>query len=715
MTLFADLESAAARVEALRAEIERHDRLYYEQDAPEISDSAYDALMRELRDLEALWPQLASADSPTQRVSGAASAQFAPVAHAARMYSLDNAMDLDELDAWLARVRDAVGDRACAFVCELKIDGSSLALTYEDGALVRAATRGDGRTGENITVNVRQVADVPGALRGEKPAIPVEVRGEIYMPKASFERLNAEQEAAGAAPFANPRNAAAGSVRQKDPQVTAARDLATFMYAIADPRALGLARQSEVLEWLRRAGFHVNPDVIVCADAPSVREFCSSAIRRRESLPYEIDGVVVKVDSLALQDELGYTSKAPRWAIAFKFPPEEKTTVLREIRVQVGRTGNLTPLAEFDPVTVAGSTIARATLHNEDEIHRKDVRVGDTIIVRKAGDVIPEVLGAIETLRPAGAEVWRMPSTCPSCGEPVWREDGEVATRCVNAGCPAQRLERLVHWAGRGSLDIDGMGYEIVQRLVDTGALHDVSDFYALSRERLAALDMGRVKQDGSPVVLGEVVASKLTGSIEASRHRSLARVLFGLGIRHVGATVAEALAAEFGSVDALAQAAAVEPLAAGEGVTQAAALASDPIARVEGVGPKIAESVRAFFGNAENRAMIERLGERGVELAEERRAPARPQTLAGLTFVLTGALEAFTRDEAGAALKELGAKVSGSVSKKTSFVVAGEDAGSKLAKALEFGVPVLDEAALARILASGEAPHVGASGASAQ
>lgn len=708
MTLPVDRESAAARILALRAELEHHNRLYYALDAPEISDAAYDALSRELRELEAAWPELASGDSPTQSVGQAPSTQFAPVAHAVRMYSLDNAMDLDELDAWLARVHETVGDRACEFVCELKIDGSSLVLTYEDGVLVRAATRGDGRTGENITANASVVRDVPALLRYPELA-PVEVRGEIYMPKASFERLNAEQEAAGAPPFANPRNAAAGSVRQKDPQITASRDLATFMYAIAEPRALGLSRQSDVLAWLRSAGFHVNPDVITCSDEAAVREFCASAIDRRESLPYEIDGVVVKVDSLALQDELGYTSKAPRWAIAFKFPPEEKTTVLREIRIQVGRTGALTPLAEFDPVTVAGSTIARATLHNEDEIHRKDVRVGDTIIVRKAGDVIPEVLGPILSLRPEGAEVWRMPTRCPSCDESVWREDGEVATRCVNAGCPAQRLERLAHWAGRGSLDIDGMGNEIIARLVDQGELHDVSDFYSLSEATLGALHMGRVKQDGTPVVLGAAVAAKLAASIEASRHRSLARVFFGLGIRHVGATVAEALAAEFGSIEALESAADTKPMRAGEGVTQAAALASDPIARVEGVGPTIANSVRAFFGNAENRALIDRLRERGVELEQQRRGPTRPQTLSGLTFVLTGGLASLTRDAAGAALKELGAKVSGSVSKKTSFVVAGQDAGSKLARALELGVAVLDEEALVRVLDTGAAPGTAA------
>ncbi|MHB9002917.1 MAG: NAD-dependent DNA ligase LigA [Coriobacteriia bacterium] len=741
MTDLHDRESAAARAEALRAELRHHAHRYYALDRPEISDAAYDALLAELLDIERSWPEFVTSDSPTQRVGSAASEQFEPVAHSQRMYSLDNAMNLDELDAWLARVRDTAAGRECAFVCELKIDGSSLALTYKDGALAVAATRGDGRTGENVTTNVRTIRDVPLRLvddarlaaaasghsgdgtgsSGTSAAQPslfpsgggssagewsvVEVRGEVYMPKASFERLNADQEDAGAPPFANPRNAAAGSVRQKNPAITAARDLATFMYAVVEPRSLGLARQSEALEWLRSAGFRVNPDVIVCADQDSVREFCASAIERRDELPYEIDGVVVKIDSFAMQDELGFTSKAPRWAIAFKFPPEEKTSVLREIRIQVGRTGALTPLAEFDPVTVAGSTIARATLHNADEIARKDVRVGDTIIVRKAGDVIPEVVGPVAGLRPTDAEPWSMPTECPSCGDPVWREEGEVASRCVNAGCPAQRLERLVHWAARGAADIDGMGYEIVQRLVDADLLRDVSDFYVLQVEQLAGLDMGRVKQDGTPVLLGPVVAGKLMTSIDASRNRPLARLLFGLGIRHVGATVAEALAAEFSSIAALGEAAAITPLSTGDGVTQALALASDPVARVEGVGPKIAESLRAFFANDDNRAMIARLQERGVVLAQERSGPTRPQTLAGLTFVLTGALESLTRDQAGAALKELGAKVAGSVSAKTSFVVAGSEAGSKLDKAVDLGVPLLDEDQLMRIVETGELP----------
>jgi DNA ligase (NAD+) len=721
MSVPAEREAAAARAEALRSEIAHHDYRYYALDAPEVSDAVYDALLRELRRIEEGYPDLVTPDSPTQRVGGSPTSQFAPVTHARRMYSLDNAMDLGELDAWLSRVREAVGSRDCAFVCELKIDGSSLALTYEDGVLTRAATRGDGRTGEDVTVNVRTIRDVPLRLREDarsatdvgqgalfEPAwTPVEVRGEVYMPRTSFERLNQEQETAGASPFANPRNAAAGSLRQKDPSVTASRDLATFIYAVADPRALGLARQSESLEWLRTAGFHVNPDVVTCADAAAVHEYCERALDKREELPYEIDGVVVKVDSLALQDELGFTSKAPRWAIAYKFPPEEKTTVLREIRVQVGRTGALTPLAEFDPVLVAGSTIARATLHNIDEIRRKDVRIGDTIVVRKAGDVIPEVVGHVGGLRPADAVPWEMPSECPSCGGEVWRPEGEVVSRCTNAGCPAQRLERLAHWAGRSAMDIDGMGTEIITRLVETGRVVDVSDFYALDAATLADLDMGRVRKDGTIVTLGSTVAAKLLAAIDASRTRTLSRALFGLGIRHVGSTVSEALAAEFGSMTGLQDAAAAEPISPGDGITIASALAADPIARVEQVGPTIADSVRAFFGNPDNRGLIERLRERGVLMVEERTGSVRPQTLSGYTFVLTGALDSMTRDEAGAALKELGARVSGSVSAKTSYVVAGADAGSKLDKAVALGVPVLDEVALRAVLKSGSLPDV--------
>ena len=709
-------DAAGARAAQLRREITYHAYRYYALDDPEITDDAYDSLLRELESIEARHPDLVTPDSPTQRVGAPIDDRFAPVAHASRMYSLDNAMDLEELDAWLVRVHEALGDRSCEFVCELKIDGSSLALTYENAVLARAATRGDGRVGEDITVNVRTIRDVPlrlmqtGGRRASQLSDAVvaqgtlEVRGEVYLSKAAFARLNAEQDELGQTPFANPRNAAAGGVRQKDPAVTASRELATFIYAIADPRALGLGRQSEVLGWLREAGFRVNPDVITCAGADAVRAFCAAALDKREDLPYEIDGVVVKVDSLALQDELGFTSKAPRWAIAYKFPPEEKTTVLREIRVQVGRTGVLTPLAEFDPVLVAGSTIARATLHNEDEVRRKDVRVGDTIIVRKAGDVIPEVLGPVSGLRQADAVPWSMPTECPSCGMPIWREPGEVAVRCTNATCPAQRLERLGHWSGRTAADIDGMGYEIIARLVEAGLVRDPSDFYTLTAEQLATLDTGRVRQDGSTVLLGETVAAKLLASIDGSRTRPLARLLFGLGIRHVGATVAESLAAAFGSVDAIARAAATEPVC-GDGISAAAALASDHLASVEGVGPKIAASIRAFFANPDNVLLIGRLKRAGVVLADEPPTGQLPQTLSGLTFVLTGALSGHTREQAGALLKARGAKVSGSVSKKTSFVVAGDDAGSKYDKAVELGVPVLDEAELDDVLSTGQPP----------
>ena len=691
-------QDPAARAEALRREIEHHSYQYYALDAPTISDAAFDSLMRELREIEAAHPELVTASSPTQRVGGYVGEQFAPVVHERRMYSLDNAMDLDELDEWMERTAEACGGALPPLCCELKIDGSSIALTYEDGVLVRAATRGDGTTGEDVTVNMRTVRDVPLRLRDEArgaiaPGVEtLELRGEVYMPKKSFEALNAAAEEEGRAPFANPRNAAAGSLRQKDPAVTKMRDLSTFMYAIAEDAALEVEGQWELLQWLRKAGFHVNPDVRLCTTAEEVRGFCRECLDRRESLPYEIDGVVVKVNDFARQRAMGFTARAPRWAIAFKFPPEEKTTLLRDITVQVGRTGALTPVAELVPVVVAGSTVARATLHNLDEVHRKDVRVGDTVIVRKAGDVIPEVLGPVLSLRSPEARIWEMPSVCPSCGSPVVRDPGEVAFRCISIDCPAQALERLLHWASRGALDIDGMGEEIVSRLVESGRVADVADYYSLSEEELASLDMGRVKADGEPVRLGHTVAKKLVAAIEASKGRSFARVLFGLGIRHVGKTTAEAIAAAYPSMDALA--------AAGE----------DELAGVYGVGPKVAHGMWLFFRTPDNVSVIERLRAAGVTMADEAVVPGEevPQVLAGLTFVLTGTLthSGMTRDEAGARLKAMGAKVSGSVSKKTSFVVAGENAGSKYDKAVALDVPVLDEAQLLNLLETGEVPR---------
>ena len=688
----------AARAAALRREIEHHSYQYYALDAPTISDAAFDSLMGELREIEAAHPELVTPASPTQRVGGYVGEQFAPVVHERRMYSLDNAMDLGELDAWLGRVEEACGGTLPPLCCELKIDGSSIALTYEDGVLVRAATRGDGTTGEDVTVNMRTVRDVPlrlreGALAAIAPGTDaLELRGEVYMPKRSFEVLNAAAVTEGRPPFANPRNAAAGSLRQKDARVTQGRDLSTFMYAIADEGALDIAGQWELLQWLREAGFHVNPDVKLCETAEEVRGFCRTAIERRDALPYEIDGVVVKVNSFARQAAMGFTARAPRWAIAFKFPPEEKTTLLRDITVQVGRTGKLTPVAELEPVLVAGSTVARATLHNLDEVHRKDVRVGDTVIVRKAGDVIPEVLGPVLSLRSPEARIWEMPSACPSCGSPVVRDEGEVAFRCISIDCPAQALERLLHWASRGALDIDGMGEEIVSRLVESGRVADVADYYSLTEDELAATSTGRVNKDGEIIRLGHTIAAKLVAAIEASKSRPFARVLFGLGIRHVGKTTAELLADAFPSMEALA--------AAGE----------DELAEVNGIGPKVAHGVWLFFRTPDNVSVIERLRAAGVTMAAEAMAPGEevPQVLSGLTFVLTGTLASsgMTRDEAGARLRAMGAKVSGSVSKKTSFVVAGEAAGSKYDKAVSLGVPVLDEAALLHLLETGEVPR---------
>jgi len=679
---------------------------YYALDNPELTDAEFDRLLIELQQLEAAYPELVTEDSYTQRVGGYVSEQFEPVQHAARMYSMDDAMNLEELDAWLSRTDEALGaspTNPVAYTCELKIDGLGVALTYRDGQFVRAATRGDGSTGENVTANVLTISDVPRELalagleqvenRGLNQSI--EVRGEVYMPKHSFIRLNEDADAAGKQPFANPRNAAAGSLRQKDPKITAHRDLETFIYAVADEGPLDVHSQWEFLNWLRSCGFNVNPHARRCLSAQEVHDFCAQALEQRGDLNYDIDGVVVKVDSFASQEALGFTSRAPRWAIAFKFPPEEKQTVLREIRIQVGRTGVLTPVAEFDPVTVAGSTIARATLHNLDEIRRKNVREGDTIIVHKAGDVIPEVVGPVLSLRPADAVEFQMPTTCPSCGSPVIQEEGEVAFRCVSIDCPAQAVERLIHWGSRKAMDIDGLGDELINRMVEEGVLSDVADFYdKLTEETLANMPTGRVYDtdtadhlSGDSIPVGHTIAKKVMAKVEESKTRGLGRVLFGIGMRHVGANVAELLAQEFGSIQALATA----PV--------------EKIAEIPGIGPKIAESVHEFFSIPENVAVIERLRQAGVVLEEEKPENELPQTLAGLTFVLTGTLEHFTRDEAGAQLKAMGAKVSGSVSKKTSFVVAGKAAGSKLTKAESLGVPVLDEAALQQILETGQVP----------
>lgn len=709
--------AAAARAAELNHQLEYHAYRYYALDAPEITDAAFDKMLLELQQLEAAYPELVTAHSYTQRVGGYVSPQFQSVTHMARMYSMDDAMNLEELDEWLDRTEAALGAGQAAYTCELKIDGLGVALTYENGLFVRAATRGDGTTGEDVTLNVRTIKDVPARLSetalahmGADAATAIEVRGEVYMPKGSFLRLNEEADAEGRDPFANPRNAAAGSLRQKDPKVTARRDLATFLYAVADTAPLHVTSQHDFLNWLRDAGFSVNPNVARCTTPAEVHEFCAQALAHRADLDYDIDGVVVKVDSFAQQDELGFTARAPRWAIAFKFPPEEKETVLREIRIQVGRTGVLTPVAEFDPVVVAGSTIARATLHNIDEIRRKDVREGDTIVVHKAGDVIPEVVGPVLAKRPEGAREWDMPATCPACGSPVVHEEGEVAYRCVSIDCPAQTKERLAHWVSRGCMDIDGVGDELIDRLMEAGLVRDVADFYTLTADTVAALDTGRtyLKDDkrrgvraGDSIPVGATIAAKVIDELNKSKQQPLSRVLFALGIRHVGKSVGEAIARRFLTLDAL--------VVANE----------EDIAAIDGVGPKIAASVKQFFSVPENLAVLERLRVAGLTLEEDlsgevaRAAEetgvsvdlAEAQPLAGLTFVLTGTLERRTRDEAGAALKALGAKVTGSVSKKTSYVVAGPGAGSKLTKAESLGVPVLDEEQLEHVLATGTLP----------
>jgi len=684
-------ENAVQRIKTLRDELNHHAHLYYAEDAPSISDETYDSLMRELEALEARHPELITSDSPTQRIGTAPSSTFTSVKHIARMYSLDNAMDLSELDAWLDRVEEAVGP--VVYTVEFKVDGSSIALTYEYGLFTQAATRGDGTFGEDITANVRVIKDIPPWI-SEPPIATLprfEVRGEAYLPKDTFEKLNEDQEREGQKVFANPRNAAAGSLRQKDSSVTASRELATYMYARADgaPNQVEVGTQFDFIRLLKEAGFATNPDVRRCTTREEIYAFCEDALQRRFDLSYEIDGVVVKVDSFALQDELGYTAKAPRWAIAFKFPPEEKTTVLRDIVIQVGRTGVLTPVAEFDPVLVAGSTITRATLHNEDEIRRKGILVGDTIIVRKAGDVIPEVVAPLVEFRNGDEYAFVMPDRCPSCDTPVVREEDEVAVRCVNALCPAQRQEKLQHWVSRGAADIEGLGKETIARLVDAGLVKDVADFYSLTFDQLAALDLLREKQDGSSSLFGETMASKVMVNIEKSKKRPVAKLLFGLGIRHVGATVSDALITKFGSLEVIEEA------------------SEEQLTALDGVGPVIAQSIGQFFSLQSNHGLVSRLKQAGVVLETEP-IDASKHTLAGLTFVLTGTLEHLKRAQVTDDLRSLGATVSSSVSKNTSYVIVGADPGSKYDKAVSLGIPLLTEGDLVRIIESGSVVDFG-------
>jgi DNA ligase (NAD+) len=633
------------------------------QDDPEIPDAEYDELVRELSKLEEEFPELITPDSPTQRVGATPADLFAPVHHRARMLSLDNAFSREELEAWAQRVERVAGSGA-RYVCELKIDGVAVGLTYEDGMLARGATRGDGEVGEDITANVRTVRSVPTRLK-LSPAPPVaEVRGEIYLPVKAFEQLNEELTARGMRPFANPRNAAAGSLRQKDPAVTASRPLRLWCHGVGYAEGLRFESHSRSLEWMASASLPVAPTTEVKETLDEVFAYIKKWEKERHSVDWEIDGVVVKVDQVPFQEELGSTSHAPRWAIAYKFPPEERTTMLREIAVHVGRTGKVTPFAFLEPVFVGGVTVSTATLHNADEVERKDVRNKDAVIVRRAGDVIPEVVGPILSKRPKSSRPWRMPKRCPACGTELVRPEGEVDYRCPNKrGCPMQNEEWLFHFASRGAMDIEHLGYKTGMLLRERGWVEDPADVYFLTREQLESLPGFKERS-----------IDNLLRSIEGSKDRPIWRLLVALNIRHVGAHVAQVLARAFGSIDRL------------------AAASEEEIDAVEEIGPEIARSVYEWFHDEESLALIEKLRRAGVRMEDEP-VPELPEgPLTGSSIVLTGGLEALSRDEATTLAEEAGAKVASSVSKKTAFVVAGENPGSKLAKAEQLGVEVIDE-----------------------
>jgi DNA ligase (NAD+) len=657
------LAEAKVRVEELRAEIDQHSYRYHVLDDPEISDAEYDELVRELQALESRFPELITPDSPTQRVGAVPTDLFAPVSHRAPMLSLDNAFSFQELDAWADRVVRGAGDGA-RFACELKIDGVACALTYENGRFTRAATRGDGRVGEDITANVRTIRGVPARLLVDQAPAVIEVRGEMYLPIKAFEQLNDQLLDAGQKPFANPRNAAAGSLRQKDPKVTASRPLRLWVHSFGAAEGVSFASHLEFLAWAAKAGLPVPPTTEARDSIEGVKEFLRSWEERRHSVDWEIDGTVVKVDQIELQRELGATSHAPRWAIAYKFPPEERTATLKKIDVHTGRTGKVTPFAVLDPVFVGGVTITYATLHNEHEVWRKDVREGDTVIVRRAGDVIPEIVGPVVFKRKRGARKWKMPATCNACGTSLVRVEGEADYRCPNKrGCPSQGIEWLFHFAGRGAMDIEHLGYMTVMRLLEKGLIEDPADIYALNAEKLSQIPGFKDK-----------AITNVLDQVEASKDRPLWRLLVGLNIRHVGTHVAQVLAAAFGSIDAL------------------AAASEDEIDAVPEIGPEIAATVREWFDEQENLQLIEKLRAAGVRLSDEAVAPAGPKLLDGTTIVLTGGLQALSREEATAAAQAAGARVASSVSKKTAFVVAGETPGTKLAKAEELDVEIIDE-----------------------
>ena len=678
--------SPKKRISELRDRIRRHNELYYGQDNPEISDAEYDQMVRELRDLEAEHPELADADSPSEAVGAATVTTFDPVVHAVPMTSLDNAMDESELMAWGERVAKGLGDQPVQYVCELKIDGLAISIRYENGRFVQAATRGDGKVGEDVSANVATIRSLPQQLENA-PSV-LEVRGEVYMSIAAFEKLKSEREQEnleraekGRAPLAvpvNPRNAGAGSLRQKDPAVTAQRDLSLWTYQLGEvvggPEFTG---HHDTLEYLAGLGFPVNPEIRLVGSLDEVVAFCRSWQERRHELGYEIDGAVVKVDDLAQREQLGFTSRAPRWAIAFKFPPEEKHTLLKDIQISVGRTGRVTPFAVLDTVFVGGSNVTMATLHNRDQVAAKDVRPGDTVVVRKAGDVIPEVVGPVLAKRPKNSKPWVFPHTCPC---PVQSElvklEDQADTRCIEPSCPFQRDQRIIYFAARGGMDIEGLGERTVFALSDAGLVSDVGDLYSLTVDQLLTLEG-----------FAETSAGNLVDSIQSSRTRPLPKLLTALGIKHLGPSAADSLSSHFGTLDAIAGA------------------SVDELSNVDGVGGTIAASINAWFAKAENAAVIDKLRSAGVDFGRVT-VSTEPQTLVGRAVVVTGTLANYSREGAEQAIKARGGKSPGSVSAKTFAVVLGESPGaSKVTKAEQLGIPVLDEAGFKKLLETGELP----------
>jgi DNA ligase (NAD+) len=664
--------SVAQQIEKLREEIRRHEDLYYVLDNPEISDAEYDALLEKLQKLEQQHPDQITPDSPTQRVAGRPAEGFAEVVHRRPMLSLDNSYNIDELRAFDQRCRRLADGRAFEYVAELKIDGLSLALHYENQILIRGVTRGDGRIGEDVTLNARTIRSIPLKLRGRTSEISnLEVRGEAFIPRKVFERINAEREGQDEPRFANPRNAAAGTIRQLDPKIVHRRKLQMFAYDLLAGERKPFVTHWDALNWLETAGFKVSPERKLCSSIEEAIDFAGKIEGRRDELDYEIDGLVVKVNSTALQDEFGTTNKAPRWAIAYKYAARQATTRVLSIVVQVGRTGALTPVANLEPVSLAGTTVSRATLHNPDEVKRLGVRIGDWVLIEKGGDVIPKVLKVIESKRTGEEKPFRMPKKCPVCGGEISKPEGEVVSRCVAADCPAQLEGRLLHFASRRAMRIEGLGESLVHQFVESGKVRDAGDLYSLTLDDIASLERMAKKS-----------ASNLLAQIEASKQRDLSNLIYALGLRHVGDRTATTLARQFGSLEALSKATVKQ------------------LDDVPEIGLTVAESVRDWFDDEGNIELCKRLEAAGVRTKMEKTSGSTDETFAGKLFVLTGTLAAYNRDEARAAIENRGGRVTSSVSKKTDYVVAGEEAGSKLEKATELGVKVIDEATFKEMLA---------------